>query len=33
MPGMAIDSPAVDGLVRCAWPGADPLNLEHHDLE
>jgi DNA-3-methyladenine glycosylase I len=33
MPGMAIDSPAVDGLVRCTWPGADPLNLEHHDLE
>jgi DNA-3-methyladenine glycosylase I len=28
MPGMAIDS-----RVRCAWPGADPLNLEHHDVE
>jgi DNA-3-methyladenine glycosylase I len=28
MPGMAIDT-----RVRCAWPGADPLNLEHHDVE
>ena len=28
MPGMAIDT-----RVRCAWPGTDPLNLEHHDLE
>jgi DNA-3-methyladenine glycosylase I len=24
---------AVDTRVRCAWPGTDPLNLEHHDLE
>jgi DNA-3-methyladenine glycosylase I len=28
MPGMAIDT-----RVRCAWPGTDPLNLEHHDVE
>ena len=28
MPIMAIDT-----RVRCDWPGADPLNLEHHDLE
>jgi DNA-3-methyladenine glycosylase I len=28
MPGMAIDT-----RVRCEWPGADPLNLEHHDDE
>jgi len=24
---------AIDTRVRCAWPGTDPLNLEHHDLE
>ena len=24
---------AIDTRVRCAWPGADPLNLEHHDVE
>jgi DNA-3-methyladenine glycosylase I len=24
---------SIDGRVRCEWPGADPLNLEHHDLE
>ena len=24
---------AIKTLVRCEWPGADPLNLEHHDLE
>ena len=28
MPAMAIDT-----RVRCAWPGTDPLNLEHHDIE
>jgi DNA-3-methyladenine glycosylase I len=28
MPTMAVDS-----LVRCAWPGTDPLNLEHHEVE
>jgi len=28
MPAMAIDI-----RVRCAWPGTDPLNLEHHDAE
>jgi DNA-3-methyladenine glycosylase I len=28
MPVMAIDT-----RVRCEWPGSDPLNLEHHDLE
>ena len=28
MPPMAIDT-----RVRCAWPGTDPLNLEHHDVE
>jgi len=28
MPGMAIDT-----RVRCFWPGTDPLNLDHHDLE
>jgi DNA-3-methyladenine glycosylase I len=22
-----------DGRVRCAWPGTEPLNLEHHDVE
>ena len=22
-----------DGRIRCAWPGTEPLNLEHHDLE
>jgi DNA-3-methyladenine glycosylase I len=22
-----------DDRPRCAWPGADPLNLEHHDVE
>jgi DNA-3-methyladenine glycosylase I len=22
-----------DGRPRCAWPGDDPLNLEHHDIE
>lgn len=26
-------SMGTDPLVRCEWPGADPLNLEHHDLE
>ena len=24
---------AIETRVRCEWPGADPLNLEHHDLE
>jgi DNA-3-methyladenine glycosylase I len=24
---------ATDTRVRCEWPGSDPLNLEHHDLE
>ena len=24
---------AIDTRVRCEWPGTDPLNLEHHDLE
>ncbi len=24
---------AIDTRVRCEWPGADPLNLEHHDHE
>jgi DNA-3-methyladenine glycosylase I len=24
---------ATDDRVRCGWPGDDPLNLEHHDLE
>ena len=24
---------AVDVRVRCQWPGTDPLNLEHHDVE
>jgi len=24
---------AIDVRVRCEWPGTDPLNLEHHDLE
>ena len=24
---------AIDDRPRCAWPGADPLNLEHHDVE
>jgi DNA-3-methyladenine glycosylase I len=28
MPDMAIDA-----RVRCSWPGTDPLNLEHHDVE
>jgi DNA-3-methyladenine glycosylase I len=28
MPVMAIET-----RVRCEWPGLDPLNLEHHDLE
>jgi DNA-3-methyladenine glycosylase I len=28
MPNMAINT-----RVRCEWPGSDPLNLEHHDLE
>jgi DNA-3-methyladenine glycosylase I len=28
MPDMAIDT-----RIRCAWPGTDPLNLEHHDVE
>jgi len=28
MPGMVIDM-----KTRCAWPGTDPLNLEHHDVE
>jgi DNA-3-methyladenine glycosylase I len=22
-----------DGRIRCAWPGDDPLNLQHHDEE
>jgi DNA-3-methyladenine glycosylase I len=22
-----------DGHVRCSWPGSEPLNLEHHDVE
>jgi DNA-3-methyladenine glycosylase I len=22
-----------DGRTRCAWPGTEPLNLEHHDVE
>jgi DNA-3-methyladenine glycosylase I len=22
-----------DGRTRCAWPGSEPLNLEHHDVE
>jgi DNA-3-methyladenine glycosylase I len=22
-----------DDRPRCAWPGSDPLNLEHHDVE
>ena len=24
---------AIETLVRCAWTGDDPLNLEHHDVE
>ena len=24
---------AIDTRVRCEWPGSDPLNLEHHDVE
>jgi DNA-3-methyladenine glycosylase I len=28
MPAMAIET-----RERCEWPGSDPLNLEHHDLE
>ena len=24
---------ATETRVRCEWPGSDPLNLEHHDLE
>ena len=24
---------AIYTRVRCEWPGSDPLNLEHHDLE
>jgi DNA-3-methyladenine glycosylase I len=28
MPAMAVDT-----RVRCGWPGTDPLNLEHHDVE
>ena len=24
---------AIDTRVRCGWPGTDPLNLEHHDIE
>jgi DNA-3-methyladenine glycosylase I len=28
MPAMAIDT-----RVRCDWPGSDPLNIEHHDVE
>ena len=24
---------AIDMRVRCEWPGSDPLNLEHHDIE
>jgi DNA-3-methyladenine glycosylase I len=31
--GMAIEAPSVDTRVRCAWPGTDRLNLEHHDVE
>jgi DNA-3-methyladenine glycosylase I len=23
----------IDVRVRCDWPGTDPLNLEHHDVE
>ena len=23
----------IDTRTRCAWPGTDPLNLEHHDVE
>src|SRR5262245_58577452 len=30
---MAIETAAIDARVRCAWPGTDPLNLEHHDVE
>jgi len=26
-------SMAIDTRTRCGWPGADPLNLEHHDVE
>jgi DNA-3-methyladenine glycosylase I len=24
---------AIDVRVRCEWPGSEPLNLEHHDVE
>jgi DNA-3-methyladenine glycosylase I len=24
---------AIDDRPRCEWPGSDPLNLEHHDVE
>ena len=24
---------AADDRMRCAWPGTEPLNLEHHDVE
>lgn len=24
---------AIDLRIRCEWPGTDPLNLEHHDVE
>jgi DNA-3-methyladenine glycosylase I len=24
---------AIDVRMRCEWPGTDPLNLEHHDVE
>lgn len=33
MPGMALVSDPADTRIRCAWPGNDPLNLEHHDVE
>jgi DNA-3-methyladenine glycosylase I len=33
MPAMATEPAASDTRVRCAWPGTDPLNLEHHDVE
>src|SRR6059036_2548762 len=26
-------SMAIDTRTRCGWPGADPPNLEHHDVE
>jgi DNA-3-methyladenine glycosylase I len=35
MPVAADTMPAmpVDDRPRCAWPGSEPLNLEHHDAE